>query len=57
VSDAGDPSGQGRRRKAFVGGDTLRRCVTVTHTVTDRGRWALRGYLTVTVAAGRVAVG
>jgi hypothetical protein len=40
LSDAGDPSGQGRQRKAFGGGDTLRRCDTVIQLITDRGRRA-----------------
>ena len=55
VSDADDPRGQGRRRKAFGGGDTLRRCVTVvrqspTAVAGPSGRAA------VTNSAGRVAV-
>jgi hypothetical protein len=57
VSDAGDPRGQGRRRKAFGYGDTLRRCVTVILVATDRGRRALPGFVAVTDSASRVAVG
>jgi hypothetical protein len=43
--------------KPSYGGDTLRRCVTVTPAVTDRGRRAFGWLLAVTDAAGRVAVG